>query len=241
MFFCEQVRSVALSYLLNLASALALLQSAGAYRPDYMHIPLSQLPPGSASALWDMSHVCAWAIFFFSKEVICDFIMDARFPADTLFIVLEEDYRFWPVGEDPQGCDDYQERLQKILQEEDAIRRSGAYRPDEDDFSVEAGGEGEHAKGRGRGIRLAGKYHHTPVPASTNPSDPNHGLQQEVADLIRMATFCSRQKQSEIIWFGWDGSQKKTRSWPTKGSHGLMVTQHGANTTNVGMRDDRIE
>ena len=138
--------SVALSDLPYLASAHALLQSAGAYRPDYMHIPLSQLPPGSASALWDMSHVCAWAIFFFSKEVICDFIMDARFPADTLFIVLEEDYRFWPVGEDPQGCDDYQERLQKILQEEDALRRSGAYRPDEDDFSVEAGGEGEHTK-----------------------------------------------------------------------------------------------
>ena len=156
----------------------------------------------------DMSHECAWANFFVSKEVLCDFIMDARFPGDTLFIVMEEDYRFWPAGEDPQGCDNYHERLQQLLQEEDAMRRSGACRPDEEDFSVEAGGEGEHAKGRGRGIRLAGKYHHTPVPASTNPSDPNHGLQQEVADLIRMATFCSRQKQSEIIWFGWDGSQK---------------------------------
>ena len=187
-----------------------------------------------------MSHECAWANFFVSKEVLCDFIMDARFPGDTLFIVMEEDYRFWPAGEDPQGCDNYHERLQQLLQEEDDMRRSGAYRPDEEDFSVEAGGEGEHAKGRGRGIRLAGKYHHTPVRASTTLSDPNHGLQQEVADLIRMATFASRQNQGEIIWFGWDGSNQQARSWPTKGSHGLMVTQHGANTIKVGMRDNRI-
>ena len=66
-------------------------------------------------------------------------IADHRFPDDTLFMLFEEDYRFWPVGEDPDKADDYELRLRKI---ERADRRSkaGAYRPDTSSFGPAASG-----------------------------------------------------------------------------------------------------
>ena len=33
--------------------------------------------------------------------------LDARLPVDTLYMVFEEDYRFFPEGQDPDGIDDY--------------------------------------------------------------------------------------------------------------------------------------
>ena len=44
-------------------------------------------------------------------------IMDERFPQNTLFLVFEEDYRFWPLGEDPDSADDYKARLDEVLAE----------------------------------------------------------------------------------------------------------------------------
>ena len=56
---------------------------------------------------------CVHAIPLLSQEVLVEFCADQRFHEDTLFFVVEEDYRFWPKGEDPDRCDDYDERLTK--------------------------------------------------------------------------------------------------------------------------------
>ena len=156
-------------------------------------------------------------------------------------MVFEEDYRFWPAGEDPQQCDDYAERLQDLLAQEEALNNSGAYRPEEHDDSAAAGAKGEAAKGRQKGIRVAGKYHHTPQRHSTDDQDDDDGLNQEVADLIRMATFAHRQKCGELIWFGWEcqGSGKQP-SWLWKASHGIMLTQRGAGHIADGMHTNKI-
>ena len=36
-------------------------------------------------------------------------------PYDTLFILFEEDFRFFPEGEDPEGCDRYAERVEREI------------------------------------------------------------------------------------------------------------------------------
>ena len=42
-------------------------------------------------------------------------VLDERMPKDTLFLVFEEDFRFWPVGEDPDRADDFKARLEEVL------------------------------------------------------------------------------------------------------------------------------
>ena len=34
-------------------------------------------------------------------------------------MLFEEDYRFWPQGEDPDNCDDYQDRLRRVVEAKD--------------------------------------------------------------------------------------------------------------------------
>ena len=41
------------------------------------------------------------------KDVVTPLCLDARLPVDTLYMVFEEDYRFFPEGQDPDGIDDY--------------------------------------------------------------------------------------------------------------------------------------
>ena len=41
--------------------------------------------------------------------------LDKRLPLDTLFMVFEEDFRFFPEGKDPDSADDYGERLVKVV------------------------------------------------------------------------------------------------------------------------------
>ena len=80
----------------------------------------------------------------FLQEVIIPMTMDARYPMDTLFLVFEEDYRFWPEGKDPDKAYEYKTRLSgqvakkkrsvspnKIMRapEPQPSESSGAYRP----------------------------------------------------------------------------------------------------------------
>ena len=41
------------------------------------------------------------------KDVLVPLCLDRRLPLDTLFMVFEEDYRFFPEGEDADKVDDY--------------------------------------------------------------------------------------------------------------------------------------
>ena len=48
------------------------------------------------------------------KDTIIPFGLDRRLPLDTLFFVLEEDFRFFPTGNDPNNADDYRARMVKM-------------------------------------------------------------------------------------------------------------------------------
>ena len=188
------------------------------------------------------------------QEVVIPMMMDARFPADTLFLLFEEDYRFWPQGEDPDGADDYKARLSTLQEERKRSRSpnkmkrrpqealeptaqtegqassssSGAYRPD--------------AKGAEKGKKIVTGHHYTPARGSTVAGDLNDGLSPNVADLLRMATFCTRKEMGEVIWFGWccaDNNYKP--AWPVMGSHGLMMTKKGAMELRMAMVSGKIK
>ena len=168
-------------------------------------------------------------------------ICDHRFPDDTLFMLFEEDYRFWPIGEDPDGVDDYPERLKKAMKRQQDTK-AGAYRPDTwTDGPAAGGAKGEAAKGRAKGIRVAGEFHYVPMRQSTT-TEVDGGLRQEVADLIRIATFCNRNRMGDIIWFGWNPNKNgKKKTWLWNGSHGLMLTKLGAHHIEIGMNTNAIE
>ena len=37
-------------------------------------------------------------------------------PWDTLFWIIEEDFRFWPPGEDPDMADDYEKAVKGLIE-----------------------------------------------------------------------------------------------------------------------------
>ena len=177
------------------------------------------------------------------QDVVLPLANDRRLPSDTLFLVFEADYRFYPQGEDPDASDTYGDRLE-ALQEKRKRSRSpnkirqptggqassssaGAYRPD----------LGSPQEGK----RVVSALHYTPQRGSTDRDDVNDGLSSNVADLLRMATFCHRQQMGHIIWFGWCSASNGTHpSWPVQASHGLMVSKTGALAIAAAMHTQKV-
>ena len=140
-------------------------------------------------------------------------IADARYPSDTLFLLFEEDYRFWPECEDPDNADQYQRRLQEVVQarkrKEHAAPARGsvandpAYRAGQASSSA-AGAYRPAIAATGRDeARLRSEFHYMPKRGGSEWYTPDDGLTGNIADLLRMATFAHRQGCGELIWFGW--------------------------------------
>ena len=53
-----------------------------------------------------------------AHEVVLPLANDRRLPSDTLFLVFEADYRFYPQGEDPDASDTYGDRLGALQEKE---------------------------------------------------------------------------------------------------------------------------
>ena len=176
--------------------------------------------------------------------------MDARYPMDTLFLVFEEDYRFWPEGTDPDKADDYKTRLSDQVAKKkrsvspNKIKRkmetqpsdsSGAYRPEH-----ESGAYRPEGKGKEKGKRLATEFHET-LPRGRTDASTDQGYSQNVADLIRMCTMCHRVGKGDIIWFGWNAAKTDKPSWVYNGSHGLAITKKGAQSIANAMVHRKVE
>ena len=65
-----------------------------------------------------LSHFLTW-YFPLLQDVIIPMVKDERMPEDVLFLLFEEDFRFWPQGEDPDRADDYKARLGEVLQKKE--------------------------------------------------------------------------------------------------------------------------
>ena len=47
---------------------------------------------------------------FIPEDHVLPFMLDKRMPEDTLYLVFEEDFRWWRPSEDPDSADEYERR-----------------------------------------------------------------------------------------------------------------------------------
>ena len=57
------------------------------------------------------------------------FVLDQRLPEDTLFWIMEEDFRFWPPQKDPDRADDYEEEYTILRAAGSSQKSSGSSLP----------------------------------------------------------------------------------------------------------------
>ena len=57
------------------------------------------------------------------------FVIDQRMPGDTVFWIIEEDFRFWPPGKDPEIADDCEEQYEFLLGARAADDHAGSSLP----------------------------------------------------------------------------------------------------------------
>ena len=87
-------------------------------------------------------------------------------PEDVLFLIFEEDFRFWPLGEDPDCADDYKARLSDVMKKR-MMSRSGnkmKQEDDQEDPAPQTGASSSSASGAYRpgvkGKEQKQKHHH---------------------------------------------------------------------------------
>ena len=127
------------------------------------------------------------------KDVLTPMCLDKRLPADTLFMVFEEDYRFFPEELDPDGCDDYGKRVVKMLSDRAfAAQQQFESPPHERPSASSSGGK---SSGKGGKPKPESRFHSTASRGSSNlQDDVNEGFSSNLADLVRWATVAHRHK-----------------------------------------------
>ena len=155
-----------------------------------------------------VTDVCDVPMYLFRslcQDIVIPIALDKRLPLDTLFMVFEEDYRFFPDGEDIDGCDDYSVRLERMLeQRKDAASHVQTSLPPLDTGLTEGQSSG---KGFGK-VKPESRFHATMSRGSSDLTDEvNEGFSSNLADLVRWATVAHRHKMGHLIWL--DGVQAK--------------------------------
>ena len=124
--------------------------------------------------------------------------LDLRLPLDTLFMVFEEDYRFFPDGQDIDNADDYRVRMVKLLEErkKKGLQDQESLPPPDRERTADWGKGSEKGK-----ARPESRFHATPPRGSSDLKDTvNEGFSSNVADLVRWATFADRMKMGNLMW-----------------------------------------
>ena len=120
-------------------------------------------------------------------------MLDTRLPDDTLFLVFEEDFRWWPEETDPDSADEYDRDTQPPLKKEKGGRMS--LPPSSRGTPVEeaTGAKGEGGK-RKKTPKAFSEWHEGRERGDCGPQfGMNWGLKQEVADAIRIANYAHRK------------------------------------------------
>ena len=143
------------------------------------------------------------------------FILDQRFPDDTIFWVCEEDFRFWPPGEDPDGADTYFEKLAALIKHREESGSTGSSLPPT-----------KEGKGKSDPKLPESEYHTVPSKGHSDESELDQGFSRDVVDMMRIATMCHRHHMGDFIWVSWVPSKQR----PSRIGHGsqcLMLTKFG--------------
>ena len=93
-------------------------------------------------------------------------------PADLLCIIFEEDFRFWPQGEDPDGADDYKKRINDMRKRRSRSRSANKIKlvprgeptapsPDAKGGSSSSGAYRPETKGKEKEKKIVTQLHYT--------------------------------------------------------------------------------
>ena len=193
------------------------------------------------------------------KDTIVPLGLDNRLPEDTLFMIFEEDFRFFPEGQDPDGADDYSERVMQLIMERgfEALKGSESLPPQSQNSSSskdkqqgseslppqsqsKSSSQGK-SSGKGSKPKPESRFFSTASRESSDLKDEeNEGFSSNVADLVRWATVAHRHKMGNLIWVGWCPEKDKT-SRLSNGSHLIMVSRTGLSHIAKALHKQEIE
>ena len=143
------------------------------------------------------------------KDVLTPLCLDKRLPLDTLYMVFEEDYRFFPLGKDPDGCDDYCKRVANVL---------------EHHISVATRGSGSQPPQSKRGASMSGESSGKEASQSRRAAFFQHlrealriwGMWSTRGSAATWPTWCDgllwRTDTEWGTWSGWAGAPVKSRA-----------------------------
>jgi hypothetical protein len=181
---------------------------------------------------------------------------DQRLPDDTLFFIIEEDFRWYPEGEDPTGVDGYQARAAETKRKRDAMSKS--LPPRHDTIALELPMPGQTSQeptawGKGKGkkkpTRVQTQYHQALPRGNSVMSHIDEGFHQNVVDLVRTATFAHRNGMGEIVWTSWVPQNKKDdpgkkkwggRTRMSNGSTCILMTKLGFAQFNAAVQAQQV-
>ena len=147
-------------------------------------------------------------------------------PDDTLFWILEEDFRFWPAGEDPDNADNYDDAVAALIAKREELGggASSSLPPNQETpwSSVPE--------------RMASQFHTVHRQGNSNETEEEQGFFQDVADVMRIATMCNRHNMGEFIWLSWV-PQKTKPSRIGHGSQCILMTKLGMHSVAEAYRE----
>ena len=186
-------------------------------------------------SIWKFHHItAAFACHFIKRRWSSHLVWTRGCPIDTLFMVFEEDYRFFPIGKDPDNADSYQARKGRLLQTRGDKGSGKLSLPP----AGQSQGKADHSlppasKGS---TKAYSRFHEAKARGSSDLQCDNHGCSENVADLVRMATFASRQRMGDLIWVGYV-PEKKRPSRLSNGSHLIMLSKFGLTRLGEAIRE----
>ena len=151
------------------------------------------------------------------EDILAPFILDTRLPHDTLFWICEEDFRFWPPGEDPDNADNYEKAAKALIENrKQQAEEAGSSLPPSQEMSLPPSQP-----------RPATQYHTAMTQGvSVEEGEEDKGFSRDVVDMMRIATMCHRQGMGDFIWVSWVPAKQK----PSRIGHGsqlLMLSKFG--------------
>ena len=133
-------------------------------------------------------------------------MQDERLPEDTLFMVFEEDFRFWPEDLEPTAW------APKVGDE--AAEPTAAAEPSSSSgaWAAKKKPKPPRAKGCWWELKEQGRKSDDVIPGA--------GVPEEVADCVRYSILAARAKVGELMWMGYQALGKRKTSI-SSGTHFL--------------------
>ena len=142
-------------------------------------------------------------------------------------MIFEEDYRLFPEGQDPDGCDDYGKRLVKMIVDRGFAALQGSESPPPQSPSPSSS-KGK-SSGKGGKPKPESRFHSTSSRGSSDLKDEvNEGFSSNLADLVWWATVAHRHQMGNLVWV-----------W--KGSHLIMLSKEGFIQLSEAFSEGEIE